>query len=98
MDVYRNARFAGVNARLRHHETGGQFPTSFICRINSVVRFASTLSLGLNPPLKALCRVVDLPSGMVGPVDCAHGFHVRISAACRARRSGVQPFAIVGLQ
>jgi hypothetical protein len=33
-----------------------------------------------------------LPSGVFGPVERVHGFHSRIFAACRARRSGVHPF------
>ena len=51
-----------------------------------------------SPPHQALCEEVALPSAVVGPVLCSHGFHFPIISACRARRSGVQPFAMLHLQ
>jgi hypothetical protein len=39
-----------------------------------------------------LWRERFLPAAVRGPVDCAQGCQLRIAAACRARRSGVQPF------
>ena|GEM_PF-6349590 len=50
------------------------------------------------PPLQALREARDLPSTLTGPVLCSHGFHCCISSAWRARRSGVQPFAIFNPQ
>jgi hypothetical protein len=49
-------------------------------------------SIFLWPPLQALRDALALPSGVLGPVDHAHGCHARISAACPALRSDVQPF------
>jgi hypothetical protein len=43
-------------------------------------------------------QVEHLPSGVRGPLACFHGFQVRISAACRALRSGVQVVAMLTLQ
>ena len=46
-------------------------------------------------PRAALVSVqlhLALPCGVFGPVVFSHGRQLRISAACRARRSGVQPF------
>jgi hypothetical protein len=45
-------------------------------------------------PLYALRETRALPPTVFGPVDRSHGFQRRISAACRARRSGVQPFTV----
>ena len=39
-----------------------------------------------------------LPSTLRGPLLRSHGRHCRISSACRASRSGVQPFAMPNLQ
>jgi hypothetical protein len=39
-----------------------------------------------------------LPPSVLGPVDRSHGFHCPIRAAWDARRSGVQPFAMIRLQ
>lgn len=39
-----------------------------------------------------------VPSIDFGPMDFFHGRQLRISFACRSRRSGVQPFAMLGLQ
>ena len=46
----------------------------------------------------ALRDAAAFPSMDVGPVDFSHGFQLRISSACRALRSGVQPFAMMLLQ
>lgn len=46
------------------------------------------------PPLSALRDDTARPSAVFGPVDFAHGCQRRIASDCRARRSGVQPFAI----
>jgi hypothetical protein len=77
---------------------GGQLPACFISRISSVVRFDSARNCGLKPPFHALRRLVALPSGVVGPAAFSHGLHRLICSACRALRSGVHPFPIVGLQ
>ena len=50
------------------------------------------------PPVQALRDALALPSGVRGPLACFHGFQVRISAACRALRSGVQVVAMLMLQ
>lgn len=55
-------------------------------------------SIALCPPLKAFLLVLALPSAVRGPVDFSQGFHSRISAACRARRSGDQPLPMLLLQ
>jgi hypothetical protein len=65
--------------------------SAFTCRDNSRI-------INQCPPFQAFLDAFALPSSLRGPVDCSHGFHVRISAACLARRSGVQPFAIACLQ
>jgi hypothetical protein len=50
------------------------------------------------PPLSAFREATDLPALVFGPVAFSQGRHCRISSAWRARRSGVQPFAIFLLQ
>jgi hypothetical protein len=54
----------------------------------------------LRPPcLRAFIFEFAMPGTDVGPVAFAQGLQRRISAACRARRSGVQPlFATVDLK
>ena len=59
---------------------------------------ASSRRLGRAPPLKALRAQRALPAADFGPVAFFQGRHCRISFACCARRSGVQPFAIALLQ
>ena len=49
------------------------------------------------PPLQAFRAALALPSAVPGPVARSHGFQVRISAACCARRSGVQVVAMLCL-
>lgn len=63
----------------------------FTCR-------ASARSSCRVPPLKALREVRALPSAERGPLDRSHGRRLRINSACRARRCGVQPFAMSGFQ
>ena len=60
--------------------------------------FLSVRSSAPCPPLKALPADAALPAVVVGPVEHFHGHQVRISAACRARRSGVQVVAMLHLQ
>jgi hypothetical protein len=43
------------------------------------------------PCRRALLALAILPRSVFGPHDRSHGFQLRMSAACRARRSGVQP-------
>lgn len=50
------------------------------------------------PPLYAFRETAALPSADLGPVDLSQGCHCRISADCRARRSGVQPLPMLLLQ
>ena len=50
------------------------------------------------PPVQAFLLTRCLPSCDLGPVDLAHGCHVRINSACRALRSGVQVVAMICLQ
>lgn len=59
---------------------------------------ANSRSSGLMPPVHALRDATALPSALRGPVLRSQGRHCRISSACRARRSGVQPFAMLDLQ
>ncbi len=49
------------------------------------------------PPLSAFLATRAFPSAVRGPVDFAQGCHCRISAACRARRSSVQPLTMFHL-
>lgn len=70
---------------------------------SSVWRFpasawASSRSAARVPPCHALREAVALPSALRGPVDRSHGHHCLIRAACRALRSGVQPFAMSVIQ
>ena len=50
------------------------------------------------PPVQAFLLTRRLPASDLGPVDLAHGCHVRISSACRALRSGVQVVAMICIQ
>lgn len=65
--------------------------SAFTCRDNS-------RSVNQCPPFQAFLDAFALPSAVRGPMDHSHGFHPRISAACLALRSGVQPFAMMRLQ
>ncbi len=46
----------------------------------------------VRPCFNAFREARDLPASVRGPVARSHGFCARARAACRARRSGVQPF------
>lgn len=77
------------------------FAQSSISRRNlscSRSSLASSRSSNLIPPFQALHDAAALPSALRGPVLSSQGRHRRISSACRARRSGVQPFAMLHLQ
>ena len=50
------------------------------------------------PPFQALRDTRALPSGVLGPVDLAHGLQFLISSACRCLRSNVQGVAMLVLQ
>jgi hypothetical protein len=50
---------------------------------------ASLRNSSLVPPLEAFRLNRAFPSMVLGPVDFSQGRHCWISAACRARRSGV---------
>ena len=50
------------------------------------------------PPFQALRDTRALPSGVLGPVDLAHGLQFLISSACRCLRSNVQPLTMICLQ
>ena len=50
------------------------------------------------PPVQALRLTRSLPSGDLGPVDLAHGFHCLMDSACRCLRSNVQPLTMICLQ
>lgn len=58
----------------------------------------SSRSCARCPPCQALRDTRALPSGVLGPVDCSHGFQRLICSACRCLRSNVQPFAMICLQ
>lgn len=58
----------------------------------------SSRNVALVPPLSALRATVALPVSERGPVELSQGFQRCIASACRARRSGVQPPAIIRLQ
>jgi hypothetical protein len=47
--------------------------------------------------LLALRDAFAMPASVRRPVDCSQGRQLQISAACRARRSGAEPFVIVAL-
>lgn len=40
-------------------------------------------------------ETLALPSGVLAPVECSHGRHVRINSACLARCSGVHFLAAI---
>ena len=55
--------------------------------------FTAFRNISQYPPLQALRATTALPSGLLGPVDCCHGFHCLIASLCCLRRSSVHPFA-----
>ena len=67
-------------------------------RTSALTSLESSRNFFQYPPVHALRDALALPSGVFGPVDCSHGFQVRINAACRALRSGVQEVAMLMLQ
>ena len=67
-------------------------------RTCSLISLDSSRSCARWPPVQAFLLTRCLPSGDFGPVDLAHGCHVRINSACRALRSGVQVVAMICLQ
>lgn len=67
-------------------------------RISAFTRRDNSRIFSQCPPDQALRDALALPSGVRGPLACFHGFQVRISAACRALRSGVQVVAMLMLQ
>ncbi len=75
--------------------SGAHGSSSFRCSLSAHARSRRSRH---EPPLYALRATVALPSGVRGPVDFSQGRHCRISSACRARRSDVQPFATILLQ
>ena len=58
----------------------------------------SSRNSGRTPPLNPRMAARALPASVLGPVARSHGRHWRISAACRALRSEVQPFTGDGIQ
>ena len=58
----------------------------------------SSRSCARCPPCQALRDTRALPSGVLGPVDLAHGLQFLISSACRCLRSNVQPLTMICLQ
>jgi hypothetical protein len=68
------------------------------CRISAFTARASSRNICRCPPRQAFLDVASLPSIDLGPVDSSHGLQVRISSACRALRSNVQPLPMVSLQ
>lgn len=72
---------------------------SFACDTTAATSFFIAPNRRLNDSgLSALRLLRALPAAVLAPVDRSHGFQVRISAACLARRSGVHPFAMLRLQ
>jgi hypothetical protein len=67
-------------------------------RTSALTSLVSSRSCARWPPVQALRPTRCLPSGDLGPVDLAHGFHCLINSACRALRSGVQVVAMICLQ
>lgn len=67
-------------------------------RTSALTSLDSSRSCARWPPVQAFLLTRFLPSGDLGPVDLAHGFHCLINSACRALRSNVQPLAMINLQ
>ena len=83
----------------------GKFRTYLLCATSS--RAARTCSLTILvssrscarwPPFQALRETLSRPSGVVGPVDCSHGFQRLMASACLRLRSNVQPLTMISLQ
>ena len=74
---------------------------SLILRISASSAFSvlvSSRSCARWPPFQALRETLSRPSGVVGPVDCSHGFHRLMASACLRLRSNVQPLTLISLQ
>lgn len=82
---------AGRDPITRRNKSRWRRSSSFVVCLNLRIASRSILQA---PPLSPLRAVRALPASVRGPVDRSHGRHVRISFACSARRSGVQPFAM----
>jgi hypothetical protein len=54
---------------------------------------ANARAISRCPPFQAFLEERALPSAVLGPVECFHGFQLLIAFACLDRRSCVQPFA-----
>ena len=50
------------------------------------------------PPCQALRDTRALPSAVLGPVDCSHGFQLLIKLAWRCLRSGDHPVVMFRLR
>lgn len=72
--------------------------SSRACRHSALTSLANSRSMAQCPPVQALRDALHLPSGVRGPLDCSHGFQVRICADCLARRSELQCVAMLMLQ
>ena len=48
-----------------------------------------------SPCTKLLFAAVAFPSGVLGPVDCSHGFHCWIASRWRCLRSGDHPLLLL---
>lgn len=69
---------------------------SLQARSKSLTRFwYASQPRDLNPCLTAFIADTRLPPSVLGPVDLSQGLQRLIASACRARRSGVQPFAML---
>ena len=98
----RTRRVSASLAHLRRPIRGGAksiHPSramSWHCRINARKIRASSRTRRLRMPcFRAFIALVALPCSVFGPLDRVHGFQLRMSAACRSRRSGVQPLLMV---
>lgn len=67
-------------------------------RTCSFTILVSSRSCARCPPFQALRLTRSLPSSVVGPVDCSHGFQRLMASACRCLRSNVQPLTMICLQ
>jgi hypothetical protein len=65
-----------------------------------LIREAGPTFAGKGPAKRApsSLALAALPRSVFGPQDRSHGFQSRMSAACRARRSDVQPLLMAQLQ
>jgi hypothetical protein len=66
-------------------------------RLRSIRASSRTPRLRI-PCCRAFLALAIFPRSVFGPHDRSHGFQFRMSAACRARRSDVQPLLMAQLQ